>query len=145
MLLIYVLTYKLVGQPVPISATASSPWQLTERVQFSSSPPGLQGRVYPQSSSSNVLSHFLVLQSSLPGYTLWQVSSGNWLIHTSKACLLQWSWQLLATRYVRLRNSLGQVFECHYVPRLLLGVVSRWILVTSQTTSLGTECTLLRP
>ena len=87
-LLIYVLTYQWVGQCVPITATASSPWQLMEQVQFSSSPPGSQGRVYPQSSNSNVLSCFLILQSSLPGYAFWQVSSGDWLIHTSKACLL---------------------------------------------------------
>ena len=54
--------------------------------------PGLQGRVYPPSSSSNVLSCFLILLSSLLGYTFWRVSSGNWPIHPLKAHLPQLNW-----------------------------------------------------
>ena len=86
--------YYSVGQPIPFTVTASSPWQLTEKVQFSSSPPGLQGRVYPQGSSSNVLNCFLVLLSSSPDFTFWRVPSGDWLVHASKACLRWWSWRL---------------------------------------------------
>ena len=87
MLLIYILTYYLVGQPIPFTLTASSPLQLTERVQFSSSPPESQGRVYPQGSSSNVLNCFLVLPSLPPGFTFWQVPSGDQLVCAPKACL----------------------------------------------------------
>ena len=116
-----------------------------EKVQFSSSPPGSQGRVHPQSSGSNVLSYFLVLLSSLLGNTFQQVSSGDWLIHALKAHLPQLGWQLLATHYVRLRNFPGQVFECHCVSRLLFRVVLLWIPVTSEPTSLDTECILPGP
>ena len=145
----YLHTHVQIGWPTYLNhCNWQQPLAVDRKVQFLSSPPGLQGRVYPQSSQSsnfNVLSYSHVLLWLLLSYTLWWVSSGDCLIYASGGHLSQLVWQLLVTRYVHLGNFPEQVFQCQDVHQLFLGVVSHFVLVTSETTSLDTVCILLEP